>query len=198
MIPPSPLSPLWWRSRPIMVRKRSLCTVICPFCKDPILKGEKYRVAWTGVWGAHVRCVREGEKKDLGEHMTDEDRFWSKVEKYAGCWVWKGQVNASGYGQFYLQDGTRWYAHRYSWRLAHGPIPAGQRVLHNCDMPRCVNPSCLRLRVQKPEHRACRPENRSPPFGNPIRGASQSPPVRDLGVLPRARNQNTPDHPVVK
>lgn len=36
-------------------------------------------------------------------------------------------------------------AHRASWELAYGPIPAGASVLHTCDTPLCVRPDHLRL-----------------------------------------------------
>lgn len=31
------------------------------------------------------------------------DRFWPKVEKTAGCWIWAGAVGAHGYGRFRAQ-----------------------------------------------------------------------------------------------
>jgi hypothetical protein len=72
------------------------------------------------------------------------ERFWPKVEKTGGCWLWVGYRNASGYGQL-RGDARAVLAHRASWEMANGPIPDGLHVLHHCDTPACVNPAHLYL-----------------------------------------------------
>lgn len=68
-------------------------------------------------------------------------RFWQKVDKTDGCWLWKAGVDSFGYGSFKSGQGTK-LAHRISFALAHGREP-GDCVLHSCDVPGCVNPAHL-------------------------------------------------------
>lgn len=72
--------------------------------------------------------------------------FEERVERIteSGCWFWMGQIKRRGYpyGRWYIGLRER-YAHRLAWMLFRGPIPAGMRVLHRCDVPFCVNPAHL-------------------------------------------------------
>jgi len=75
---------------------------------------------------------------------TAEERFWEKVDKTAGCWVWTATTNKKGYGRFW--NGERLVgAHRWAYERYVGPVPEGHMVLHRCDNPPCVRPDHLFL-----------------------------------------------------
>jgi hypothetical protein len=69
------------------------------------------------------------------------DRFWAKVRKSDGCWVWSRAHLPKGYGLVVRGIGgaDERLTHRVAWVLASGePIPEGFDVLHTCDNPPCV------------------------------------------------------------
>ncbi len=66
--------------------------------------------------------------------LADSRRFWTKVERRSDdeCWPWTGALR-NGYGQIATNTPDRRgtsYAHRISYELAHGPIPAGLTIDH--------------------------------------------------------------------
>lgn len=71
--------------------------------------------------------------------QKDLTRFWSKVEKADGCWLWKGSRCQKGYGIFVIR-GKNYQAHRLSYELAYGITLGSVLGCHSCDTPSCVNP----------------------------------------------------------
>jgi hypothetical protein len=86
-----------------------------------------------------------------------QERFWSKVEKTDGCWLWRGALNSEGYGNFW-DSGKHRGAHRIAWELSHGEIPDGMQIDHICRKRSCVRPDHLRLasNKQNKENQDCR------------------------------------------
>ena len=102
-----------------------------------------------------------------------DERFWSKVDRDGpgGCWLWAAAQCPWGYGRFWLNGRTR-KAHRVSYVLAFGDIPAGLQVLHRCDIPLCVNPEHLALGTNADNHAdKIRKGRQRGPVGESNRGA---------------------------
>lgn len=99
--------------------------------------------------------------------MLDE-RFWSKVTKTDGCWLWDAQT-VRGYGRFWF-DGKSRAAHVLAWVAANGPVPDGMDLDHRCHSKAC------RLGEQCPHRRCVRPDHLLPVTGavNTLRGTSVS------------------------
>jgi hypothetical protein len=80
---------------------------------------------------------------DILRTMTTRDeRFWSKVKKTKGCWLWTASTRNGGYGQFWIPPRVQ-VAHRVAYEWLVGPIPDGTELDHLCRTPACVNPDHL-------------------------------------------------------
>lgn len=103
-----------------------------------------------GICTRHYQIWRD-ENPDLmvTRGLTCAERFMLYVDKDApdGCWQWLRTLKETGYGIYWgsIADEPRksWSAHRYSYTLAHGPIPAGLVLDHLCRNRGCVNPDHL-------------------------------------------------------
>jgi hypothetical protein len=80
------------------------------------------------------------------QELTPAQRFWPRVEKTNGCWLWTGYLKANGYATFYPGGGrhiAKVYVHRFAYEATRGRIPEGFEVDHLCHVRHCVNPTHL-------------------------------------------------------
>ena len=77
---------------------------------------------------------------DPNFYITEKQKakFLAAIEKTNGCWIWKAGKDKDGYGTIYI--GRHYRAHRVSYMIHCGAIPADNLVCHTCDNPSCVNP----------------------------------------------------------
>lgn len=164
----------------------------CPYINRGKTGGSARRALWQLVHGELPRTrlviMSCGNRACMNiEHMSLQPvkdpvtRFWSYVNKTAGCWEWTGALSkkgdrrqrGAGYGHFMVTWKTITMAHRYSWELAHGPIPAGVFVCHRCDNPKCVRPEHLFLGTALDNTRDMIAKGRAgfhrPDFGDSVR-----------------------------
>ena len=106
------------------------------------------RVSSARGWcqGHYVRYLKHGDVRPdvplrgfTKVRGSVAERFWARVQKGSGCWLWIGGRRRRGYGAFSggLALGET-VAHRFAWELANGTIPTGMLVCHHCDNPPCV------------------------------------------------------------
>lgn len=87
-----------------------------------------------------VYTYKPTKYKDLNKAITDQIRFWAKVDITDGCWLWNGSKFPTGYGHFHNDIST--FSHRYSLSLVEKLIP-GMHIDHLCRNTLCVNPNHL-------------------------------------------------------
>lgn len=132
--------------------------------------------------------------------VPEATRFWSKVDKTGACWIWTAGCLTNGYpyGLFRRTNKSKasmQLAHRVSWELAFGTIPAHMNVLHVCDNPKCVNPAHLFLGSQQDNVDDCMRKGRHKPpkklkgSANPMAKLSEYE-VRAIKKLTRSGEQH--------
>ena len=73
--------------------------------------------------------------------VPTKDRLLDAVsfEPNTGCWLWVKYRNPEGYGRIGMGRRLE-HAHRVSYMVFRGPIPAGLQLDHLCRTPACINP----------------------------------------------------------
>lgn len=141
---------------------------ICECCGKPALA--------RGMCSASYQRWRTATPTIERIPFTPESRFWAKVNRngpipthvpwLGNCWVWTAATTHWGYGK--LRANKQWHAaHRRSYEMQNGPIPAGFLVLHRCDTPACVRPSHLRIGTARDNTQDMRSKGRAADIGAP-------------------------------
>jgi hypothetical protein len=116
---------------------------------------QMYAAAWEASRDAiddrpHCReltCDRLTGDRDYAHQDLERllSRFVAKTvrDDISGCLIWTGTRNKDGYGGFNVSRWTKRKAHRVSYELFVGPIPAGAELDHLCKTRSCVEPTHL-------------------------------------------------------
>lgn len=127
------------------------CSVSCIRYQGPIesLKRNANRGKWQNcdrkTW---LKYLRENYEKNVIKLGVDD------------CWGWKKRLFNFGYGNVNVGKRKQILAHRASWLVHCGEIPAKLQVLHSCDNPPCTNPKHLFLGTSKDNAQDCIKKNR--------------------------------------
>lgn len=98
---------------------------------------------------SHKKTIKIAQKASLESRVDAAVRnnFYDNTMPVTetGCIIWMRSTTRAGYGRVSGADGKQVLAHRLSYKMKFGEIPAGKMVCHRCDTPSCVNPDHLFL-----------------------------------------------------
>lgn len=149
--------------------------------KGCVVKGCNGNHKGRGLCHKHLQRQKRLGTTELAPPRSVEDRFWSRLQVTPACWLWLGGTTQYGYGVVnqYGRGASHLLAHRVSWELYNGPIPAGLIVCHRCDVPACVNPAHLFLGTQRDNMRDMRAKGRGRNGPRPLGSANKSAKLTD-------------------
>lgn len=93
------------------------------------------------------------------------NRLMANLDTSGECWLWTGYLVGSDLRGHLKVMGLYDYAHRISYKIFKGPIPAGMKVCHTCDTPRCCRPKHLFLGTNSDNMQDSLKKGRHPTLG---------------------------------
>ncbi len=127
----------------------------------------------------HATVLINGEPLKLVSRISPQRAFeiYAVPEPSTGCWLWTGPTKG-----MYGSCNDR-YAHHVAIELDGRAIPPGQKVLHKCDVPLCVNPTHLFFGTQKDNVRDMYQKGRGVPPPRKIGVANVKAKLSDADVI---------------
>jgi len=102
-----------------------------------------------GYQEAQIKRIRHrADGTSSRNQLTDEERFWNKVEKTDSCWLWKGAKLQAGYGVARLGERSG-VAQRIAWELEIGSDPGLFFLQNECGNRSCVFPKHWTLSLRR-------------------------------------------------
>src|SRR3954453_18655685 len=92
--------------------------------------------------------------------IEDLWRFWLHVDRKGPdeCWLYSKQ-GTEKYSKFSIKKKKIW-AHRFAYLIHNRELPEDLKVIHSCDVGRCVNPAHLSLGTQQQNMQDCASKGR--------------------------------------
>lgn len=167
---------VWWNTRPGLTLNRSVLDRRAEMdstrrCSVEGCLREAYK---RGICNTHyIRIRKHGSPLSLDERKSTDEYIAAYIRdrttQDGECIVWTGTRETNGYGVARI-SGVSSRAHRLTWEMKHGPIPAGMVIDHLCHNRACVNTDHLRVVTQKENTRNLRGAHRDSLTG--VRGVT--------------------------
>lgn len=108
---------------------------------QPCSRDKKYNTGYCTMH--HKRFVRNGDAMRVTRKPCAKD--WEQnVQQTTSCWLYRGYINNTGYGEF-----NKKLVHRLSYERYKGKIPSDLQIDHLCRVRHCCNPVHLEAVTQR-------------------------------------------------